>query len=95
MDALLLELADGEAGRERRGEAALAHPLELIGYLALELVEGRCAGTVVLELCAQHDDRVARPPFIELALRAVCARIAARMPDEAVGQRLDECGALA
>jgi len=39
-------------GGERRGEAALAHALELLAHLALELVERRRVCAFVLELCA-------------------------------------------
>ena len=59
-------------------------------HLALESVERRGVDALRLELRAEHDDRIARPPLLELALHPIGAGIAARVPDEAIRQRLDE-----
>ena len=79
-----------QLGRERRGEPALAHPLELRAHLGLDLVEVARVDPLGLELRAEDDDRVPRPPLLELALGAIRAGIASRVADEAVRERLDE-----
>src|SRR5262245_47077688 len=79
----VLELRRGELGRERRGEAALAHPVELGAQLALDLVEIGRADAFRLELRAEDDDGIARAPLVELALGSVGAWVAARVADEA------------
>src|ERR1700750_1109632 len=86
----VLELGRRQVRRERRLEPALAHPLQLVGELALELVELRRGHALRLELGAQDDDRVTPLPLVELSLGAVGAGVAPGMADEAVRDRLDE-----
>src|SRR5206468_5711334 len=89
------ELASGQLVRERSCETALAHPRQLVRHPLLDVVESRRLDALGLELCAEDDDRVPRPPLVELALGAVRTGIAARVTDEAVGESLDERGPLA
>src|SRR4029453_4252698 len=88
--ALVLELAGRELARERSRQAPLAHPLELLAALALEVVHLRGRDALGLELGAQARDRVTGLPVVELPLGPVGAGVAARVTDEAVRQRLDE-----
>src|SRR5919108_5076781 len=91
----VLELASGQSGRERRGEPALPHPLQLVAQLLLELVETTRLDPLGFELRAEEHDRVARLPVVELSLGPVGAGIAARVADEAIRERLDEGRAVA
>src|SRR5262245_17126077 len=86
----LLELARPQVARERRREATLAHPLQLVARLLLDLVDRRPGDALRLELRAEEDDRVARPPLVELAVGPVRARVAPRVPHEPVRDRLQE-----
>jgi len=75
------------------GLRSLERPGDLLGDLR------PAPGEVVLR-DAQLDqrrssagNRVAREPFVELSFRAVLGRVRPRMPDLAVGERLDQRGA--
>src|SRR5207245_9260081 len=82
--------------REGRLDRHIPHRFELGIDLGLELVERVVGHDVVQgEPLARPLQRIALAPGVELALGSVLARVAARMADEAVGERLDEGGALA
>src|SRR5262245_27144563 len=85
----VLELVSVELGREGRREAVRSHPLESLGHLALDLDDLAGVDPLRLELGAEDDDRIALPPPVELPFGPIRARIASRVPDEAVRQRLD------
>ena len=87
---LALELAEGPRLGERRREPALLISASCTSTSASTLVDRWTRPRRPLEPRAQHDERVALAPPVELALGPVLAGIAARVADEAVGDRLDE-----
>src|SRR5581483_1433182 len=80
---------------ERRRERSRLDRVQLCGDVGLDGVQLVRAGSVLEQPSTRDAQRVALAPAVELALRPVLARVAARVPDEAVRERLDERRSLA
>src|SRR3954454_23942315 len=75
----------------RRGEWALDHPRHLLLDLCVDGVDRLALEAAVVDQPAPADQEgIALLPALELTRLAVTARIAARVPDEAVGEHLEE-----
>src|SRR3954470_3200066 len=92
----ILELRRLVGLRERRLDGGRGDLPDLVVDLLLERIERGLLDAVALhQPAAAHQQRIARAPLVELAGFAIAPGVAARVPDEAVGHRLDELRALA